>query len=146
MARPNADNQQTAAPPDQRPAADWLANVTEWGLAGLSAVLVGAMIGFLLHQAIVSESRPPDLAVVIEGVDSSAAGWRASFRVTNTGDEAAATVRIIGSLMDGVAIVETSEASLDYVPARSERRGALLFSHDPRQHDFTVRPAGYAVP
>jgi uncharacterized protein (TIGR02588 family) len=42
--------------------------------------------------------------------------------------------------------VERSEATIDFVPARSSRHGGLVFKNDPRRYRMEVRPVGFDRP
>ena len=68
------------------------------------------------------------------------------FRAFNQGGSAAAELTIEGELISPDGSAETSEAVLDYVPARSSREGGLWFSGDPRAGQLTLRATGYADP
>lgn len=46
----------------------------------------------------------------------------------------------------GGEVVEEGEATVDYVPSSSERRGGLVFTRDPRRHELTLRVKGWAEP
>ncbi len=39
---------------------------------------------------------------------------------------------------------QTSEVTLDYVPATSHRRGGLFFTEDPRRYPLSIREEGYS--
>ena len=69
------------------------------------------------------------------------------FRAFNQGGSAAARADDRrGAHQVRTAATETSEAVLDYVPARSSREGGLWFSGDPRAGQLTLRATGYAEP
>ena len=42
--------------------------------------------------------------------------------------------------------IETSEATMDYLPPGSEREGGLFFSRDPRRYEVRLRAKGYVDP
>ena len=42
--------------------------------------------------------------------------------------------------------METSGATLDYLPSFSEWRGGLFFRGDPDRHELRLVPKGYAQP
>ena len=74
-------------------------------------------------------------------------GYLVQFRAFNQGGSAAAELTIEGGARQvRTASTETSEAVLDYVPARSGREGGLWFSGDPRAGRLTLRATGYAEP
>ena len=118
----------------------------EWLLGALSAALVLAMIGFTLYRAISATTETPDLDVVVERIEAASGRFRVGFRVDNRGDATAATVKIEGQLKRGDETIETSETTLDYVPAHSTRRGGLLFNHDPSRFVVRLEARSYQEP
>jgi uncharacterized protein (TIGR02588 family) len=120
--------------------------VTEWIVAALGAVLVVGTIGWLVWLATTRDGTPPDVRVVADGVVALQHGWLVKFRAANAGGQAAAEVLVEGELAGPDGPVETSEATVDYLPPRSEREGGLFFSHDPRRHEVRLRARGYMQP
>jgi uncharacterized protein (TIGR02588 family) len=120
--------------------------VTEWVVAAIGAVLVAATIGYLVWLALSRDEAPPDVRVAATGVVALQDGWLVKFRATNAGAAAAAELLIEGELVGEGGPVETSEATIDYLPPRSEREGGLFFSRDPRRHELHLRAKGYVDP
>jgi len=109
--------------------------------------LVVGMLVFLGREALAGDESPPSLDVRVESVSPSGDGYLVRFKASNTGGSTAAQVRVVGVLgPPDAAPVETSEVVLDYVPATSERRGGLFFSHDPRAQPLRLRAQGYQEP
>jgi uncharacterized protein (TIGR02588 family) len=120
--------------------------VTEWIVAALGFMLVAGTIGYLVWLATSRDESPPDVRVVADGVVALQDGWLVQFRAANAGGQAAAEVLIEGELAGPDGPIETSEATIDYLPPRSEREGGLIFSRDPRQHEMRLRAKGYVDP
>jgi uncharacterized protein (TIGR02588 family) len=120
--------------------------VTEWIVAALGFMLVAGTIGYLVWLATSRDETPPDVRVVADGVVALQDGWLVQFRAANAGGQAAAEVLIEGELAGPDGPIETSEATIDYLPPRSEREGGLIFSRDPRQHEMRLRAKGYVDP
>lgn len=118
----------------------------EWIVAAIGALLVAGTIGYLVLHAVVRDQAPPDLRVVAEGTLALQGGYLVEFRAINAGAQAAAAVLIEGALEGPGGTIETSEATIDYLPARSERQGGLIFSHDPRAYRLRLRPKGWVDP
>ena len=118
----------------------------EWIVGGVCGVLVLAMIGYILYEAIRVTSSLPELSVMADNVKPTGGGFRVEFRAINDGDATAASVKVEGQLMSGDRIVETSDVTLDYVPLHSEQKGGLIFRNDPRQHRLEVQVKGYMEP
>ena len=117
----------------------------EWLLAAVGALLIAGAIAMSVYRA-VSTDRPAAFDVEVASITSSPSGFTVTFRIRNTGDATAAAVNIEGSLSTNGTDLEHSTAILSYVPAESEREGALFFSNDPSQHKLQVRVKGYEKP
>jgi uncharacterized protein (TIGR02588 family) len=120
--------------------------VTEWVVAAIGAVLVAGVIGWLVWLATMRDETPPDVRVVEDGVVALQDGWLVKFRAANAGAQAAAELLIEGELVGPEGAIETSEATVDYLPPGSERAGGLIFSRDPRRHEVRLRAKGYVDP
>lgn len=117
-----------------------------WIAAGLGALVVAGTIGYLGWSALSNAGDPPEIAFETGAPVARGATWLAPFVAVNRGDRTAAAVTVVGELRRGGQVVETSEADLDYVPARSRREGGLWFGRDPAGFEFTLRATGYAAP
>jgi uncharacterized protein (TIGR02588 family) len=122
--------------------------VSEWVVAGISTLLVLGVVAFLLYDAITSPATLPEIRVVVDSVVATRTSFIAHFTAQNLGGSTAAGVRISGVLRAAgdTAAVERSTATLDFVPASSNRRGGLFFTHDPRRYRLTVRAEGFNLP
>lgn len=118
----------------------------EWVVGGLSGILVAAMIGFILYDAISGSTRRPDITVVVGQVAATGGGFRVGFRALNRGDVTAAHIDIEGQLRRGEHTLETSKVTLDYLPPHSERTGGLFFRNDPGQYRLQLGAKGYSEP
>jgi uncharacterized protein (TIGR02588 family) len=119
---------------------------TEWLVAALGAVLVAGTIGCLVWLALGRDEAPPDLRVVAGAVHALEGGWLVEFRAINAGARAAAGLLVEGELAGPDGPLETSEATIDYLPPRSTREGGLIFRRDPRRHELRLRAKGYVDP
>lgn len=120
--------------------------ILEWVIGALGALLLAGTIGFLVWHALGRDQAPPDVRVVVDGIEQLRNGYLLQFRAINEGGSTAAQLVIEGQLAGPDGLVETSEATLDYVPPRSDRRGGLFFTKDPRRFDLRMRAGGYAKP
>jgi len=119
----------------------------EWVLAGLSGVLLLAVVGYLGYEGLAHPDGPPQVVVRAGEPRPAAGGFLVEFTARNDGRTTAANVQVIGELgtpPDG--IVERSEAVLDYVPKGSSRKGWLSFRRDPARHGLTVMVGGQTQP
>ena len=120
--------------------------ILEWVVGALGAFLLAGTIGFLVWHALGRDDAPPDVRVAVAGVLELQNGYVVQFRATNQGGSAAAQLLIEGELTGPDGPIETSEATLDYLPPRSDREGGLFFARDPRGLDLRLRAKGYAKP
>jgi uncharacterized protein (TIGR02588 family) len=122
-------------------------SVGEWIVAGISTLIVLTMIGFLVRHLIVDGKTPPDVHVHVVGeVLQASNGFVIEFEARNTGEKTAAAVDIEGALFDGTEEVERSHVTIDYVPEKGRRSGALQFRNDPRRYRLELRASGFMVP
>lgn len=121
-------------------------SLAEWAVAVFGALIVIALIGFLVYDALRDENQPPLLETSIESIEPSGDAYLVEFLVQNSGDATAAGVTIEAELRDGSAALETHTTTLDYVPAHSRRAGGVLFARDPAAFDLEVRATGYQNP
>jgi uncharacterized protein (TIGR02588 family) len=119
---------------------------TEWVVAALGAALVAATIGYLVWLALSRDDAPPDVRVVAGRVHALEHGWLVQFRAVNAGGQAAAELLVEGELTGPDGVIETAQATIDYLPPRSEREGGLIFREDPHRHELRLRARGYVDP
>ena len=116
----------------------------EWFAAATGALVTLALLGFIAWKAVTATPADPATVTLRAGaVHATPGGYVVEVTAHNPTDSTAAAVRIEGRLGAGD---ETSEATIDYVPGRSERKAALLFSQDPRRHGLSLRATGYEKP
>jgi uncharacterized protein (TIGR02588 family) len=118
----------------------------EWIVAGVGVLLVGGAIAFLVYHSMTRGQTPPDIRAVAERVLELEHGYVVQFRARNEGGSAAAQVTVEGEFVAPDGTTERAEAVLDYLPPRSDREGALLFTGDPRRGELRLRAKGYAKP
>jgi len=118
----------------------------EWLVAfvGLSLVLGTAI--FIAYAGYTRGSSPPDISIAVEAVVELRQGYVVKIRAENRGDTTAANVTVEGELKSASGIAETSEATFQYLPPKSERRGGLFFTNDPRRYELALKPKGYETP
>lgn len=117
----------------------------EWAVAALGAAMVIGLIGFMGYRAMQADAPVPELRVKAREVHARAIGFVVILDVGNTG-AGAANVAIEGTLTNGDGIIESSNVTLDYVPADSHREAGLLFTRDPSRHQLQLRATGYELP
>ncbi len=115
-------------------------------MAIFGLLLVLAMLGVLTYEALGAGESPPDIANRVVAVRPVTGGYLVQVEVRNRGDETTAGLTVEGTLKQGERDVETSEATLDYVPGRSTREAGLFFTEDPQLYQFELRALGYQKP
>ena len=120
----------------------------EWATAAVGAALVLAVVGQLVREAVRDPRRPPDVTVTADSVTGGRGGFVVHFTARNGGDETAADLTVRATLAAPGDTVER-EATVDYLPGRSDRGGGLVFPRDPRDPragTLRVEAVGYREP
>jgi uncharacterized protein (TIGR02588 family) len=120
--------------------------VVEWIAAGLSTAMVLGVIGFLVYDGVRSPATPPNVTIEVDSIVPAGPGYLVLFRAQNRSRSTAAEVLVEGELQADGGNVETSETTLDYVPAKGLERGGLYFAHDPRRGQLRLKAKGYREP
>jgi uncharacterized protein (TIGR02588 family) len=118
----------------------------EWAVAIIGLLLVVGAVGFLIYEGVWGDHSPPDIVLETATVEQRETGYLVIFKAANDGGSTAADLQIEGELLDGETVLETSSATLDYLPANSEREGGLFFTNDPNRYTLRLRPLGYQTP
>ena len=120
----------------------------EWLVAALGLVLVVGGVAILLVDASREggADAAPQIGVRIDSVGVTPGGaYFVRYSAVNTGRRTAADVGIAAELRDAEG-TETTHATVDFVPGRSERHGGLFFRRDPRRGAVRVWAEGYQDP
>ena len=121
-------------------------SVWEWVVAAISTALVLGAIGFMLYEALSEPPSPPRITVQVDSVVATSAGYIVEFTAENSGQTTAQGVEIEGELRSDTGTVQTSSATIGYVPQNASRQGGLFFTEDPRNYRLELRPKGYDRP
>ena len=120
-------------------------SILEWIVAGIGLLLVVGVVAFLVVQARHSNGSSPMISVRSDSVIALGdGGYLVHFTAENSARTTAASVAIVGELGDGTG-AETRRATLDFVPGRTARHGALVFARDPRG-GLKLRVEGFQEP
>ena len=126
-----------------KPDKNWL----EWTVFGLSFLLIGAALAFLVYLWIVHTPAPPDLQASVSPAELHADYYAVPVSVENQGGASAEEVRVEVVLEMGGQEVEKGELQFDYCPKQSTRHGWVGFQHNPAQADTVrVRVVSYLEP
>ncbi|MGI8704774.1 MAG: hypothetical protein ACR2JJ_03085 [Sphingomicrobium sp.] len=121
--------------------------LVEWISAAVGLVIIAAMLGFLALESVGQRDKTPPLlkaepTALVAGRDH----FLVEVEVSNAARNTAASVGIEGTLKQGGSDIETSSASVAYVPGESRRRAGLIFTRDPRDYRLVLRVTGYERP
>lgn len=114
-------------------------------LGAVSAAVIVVLMGYLVARAVANDGTPPDIVVELRGVTQVGTAWLVEVEATNLGSSPATDLEIEGE-MPGPGGSERRSIVLEYVPAKSSRRGGLYFSGDPRTRPLTLRAVGFRAP
>ena len=115
-------------------------------VGGAGALLVLALLGFLVYQEVTEPATPPDVSVHVEAIRHAEAGYLVVVRAENHGGLTAAGLVVRGTLSNAASTVETSRVRFQYVAPLSARKGGLYFAHDPSTLTLVLHPEGYEQP
>ncbi len=118
----------------------------EWVAGAVGLVLVLGTVGFIAYNGLTTEPSVPVVTVEHVSTERAPGGYVVQFRARNSGPSTAASLTISGTLYDGSTEIETSEATLDYLPPNGERQGGLIFQTDPAGHQLSLEAEGYVDP
>ena len=130
--------QDNAPDPSRTPLAEWI-------VAGLGLLIVAGAILLMLQEAVSGDRSPPDVKLEVDAISTIRNGYLVQFRATNEGGKTAADVAIEGTHTAGDE-EEKSEATLDFLPPHSTRRGGLFFRRNPEGAGLELRAGGYREP
>ncbi|MAM75376.1 MAG: hypothetical protein CMO29_16395 [Tistrella sp.] len=118
----------------------------EWIIASVAAAALVALAAWLGYLALTEPAGTPALAVRPTAVQQAGAGWVVTFEARNTGPRTASEVEIEGEILADGHVLARGRTRIDYLPARSTRKGGILFDRDPTGAALRMRAVGYADP
>lgn len=115
--------------------------------SALGLLLAVGVLGFIGWEAFhEGGSMPPSIEVHATRILPSGNGYVVEVKASNHSEATAAAVQIEGGLKRAGQSVEKSNATISYVPGKSEREAGLFFTEDPRKGRLEVRAVGYEKP
>jgi len=120
-------------------------NPLEWTVFGLSAVLIAAVIGFLVYETATLGDAPPDIHVQIGTPQPRAGYFAVPIEVMNKGDHTAEGVHIEVTLKSG-GEDEKGDFEIAFLPRRGSREAWVTFKSDPQSGSLEARVLGYEKP
>ncbi len=126
----------------RRPRKNWL----EWGIFGLSLLVIFSTIGALIYEKVTLAGTPADPQMTVGTPAVHGDYFAVPVTVTNRGDETAQGVRLEVTLLLPSGETEDGSFQLHYLPRHATRKGWITFRHDPRQGKLAPRVLGYENP
>lgn len=121
-------------------------NGIEWTVFAASVIVIAAVIALLVRDAMSSRDAPPDLRVTVGAASQSSGGFVMPVQIENAGDTTAEQAKVAVRLLEDGTEVETAELTVAFVPGKSKRTGAVVFSRDPRCCSIEARAVSYEDP
>lgn len=119
----------------------------EWISAALGLLLAIAILGLIGWDALTGNgSGAPAVSVQVDRIARTSAGYVVEVTARNETDNTAAEVQLEAQLKQAGQTLETSQATISYVPGSSERKAGFFFTRDPRAARLEVRATGYEEP
>ena len=125
-----------------RPKKNWL----EWTVFALSALLIAAVISFLVYETATIGNAPPDIQVQIGAPEPRTGYFAVPIEVMNKGDHTAEGVHVEIVLKGGGGNEETGDFEIAFLPRRGSREAWVTFKSDPREGTLEARVLGYEKP
>jgi uncharacterized protein (TIGR02588 family) len=124
-----------------RPKKNWL----EWSVFALSALLILAVISFLVYETAAIGNAPPDIHVQVGTPEPRTGYFAVPVEVLNKGDHTAEGVHVEIVLKTG-GNEETGDFEIAFLPRRGSREAWVTFKSDPSQGTLEARVLGYEKP
>ena len=118
-------------------------NRAEWVSLGISLALLAGVVATVVSVWLNPSLKPAEFTVERGQVRAANGYYYLPVTIKNEGDATAAEVTVEGSL-DAAPDDEIATTTFDFVPARSDAEGVLIFSQEPT--GATVRVVSYQEP
>ena len=118
----------------------------EWVVAIIGLMIVTGAISYLVYQGLTEKKTPPQILLKVDSITITGTNYLVQVKAINQGGETVKELMIEGTLKSKGSMIETSTITFDYVPAKSERMGGLIFTDDPRTLTLQLRALGYEQP
>ena len=118
----------------------------EWIVGAIGALIVVAVLGVLIHEALTYHEGAPILVVRVLDVTPTEGGFVVRFRTENRGPSTAAEVVVAATLKDGDRVAEQAETTLDHVARKSSRDAGVILRRDPASGTLELAATSYRKP
>ena len=122
-------------------------SLAEWITFWVSALILLVLVGLILYDWQVNQSRPPAFDVAVsDAIHITDGRYYVPFAITNTGARIANGVQVTAELHIPKIENETGEQQIDFLSGHETKAGSFVFSHNPQEGDLMVRVASYRLP
>lgn len=118
-------------------------NRAEWFSLGISLTLLAAVVATVASLWLKPSLKPAEFTVEPGEVRMANDHYYLPITILNEGDATAAEVTVEGTL-DTTSPAEVASTTFDFIPARSQAEGFLIFSEEPSP--ASVRVVSYQKP
>lgn len=120
----------------------------EWTTLLVSLAILLGIAGLVTYLYAVDGNEKPVIVIEPQFAELRQAGdaYYLPVQVTNTGDETAADVRIVGELPTGSGEPETSELEFTFLAGRETADGTMVFSRAPTEAELRILPVSFQDP
>lgn len=118
-------------------------NRAEWFSLGISLTLLSAVVATVASLWLKPSLKPAEFTVEPGEVRPANNHYYLPITITNEGDATAAEVTVEGTL-ETTSPEEVAATTFDFIPARSQAEGVLIFSEEPST--ASVRVISYQKP
>jgi len=136
-------NQERASTPERRGRSP-----AEWTTLAISIVMLLGIAGLVTYLYAVDGNEEPAIEIEPQFAAIRQVGdaYYLPVRVTNTGDETAADVRITGELPAESGDPETSELEYLFLAGQETADGTMVFSQEPTESELRILPVSFQDP
>jgi len=117
----------------------------EWGLFGIAALLVAAVVAILVLDWANGASDPAAFRTTLRPAVAAEGGHQVPVEIENSGGQAAAEIVVRAELEIDGEVVEAEE-TVDFLAGGERTEVTFVFAHDPATGGLTVQVASYREP
>ncbi|EAZ88974.1 TIGR02588 family protein [Crocosphaera chwakensis] len=113
----------------------------------IAIALLAILISLVFYSWFTQSNKPPILSASFgQDIRQVEQQYYVPFTVTNKGEQAVKSVRIIGKLTLGETIEQIAEQEVDFLSRDEIINGVFIFTHDPQKGELEIRVTGYKIP
>lgn len=118
----------------------------EWLLGSIGVVLFIGAIVFLLYEGTRGHDQPAAVEIRVDDIIQVGDSYLVRYRARNRGTLTLVDLHVSARVFDGSTERERAEATIDFLPGESSRKGGFYLREDPRKYRLDIRVNGYQEP